>query len=203
MEYCSALSRLFFFAKDCLPNGQEQACSWITLLAGCLFVCQHAGIGLIHRKMVVECHLVITHPRWNFFSKLEKRNIWSRHSFAWLTLGLVFPNMNLAISPAWYFFQLSLVWALADIYLAIGARWGIVEKLGWSERVSLVLCLSSCTMCTGKLPPDSGNTTYFWLQFPTKRVSQMNQNSYLYTTFSNSFCNNSQKWFPLVIFPPL
>ena len=46
-------------AKDCLLTGQEQACSRITRLFVCLFVCRHAQNGLIHRKMVV------TAPHWS------------------------------------------------------------------------------------------------------------------------------------------
>ena len=60
---CPALSSLSEdccenIAKDCLLTGQEQACSKITWLFVCLFVCHHAENGPIHRKMVVDCPLV-------------------------------------------------------------------------------------------------------------------------------------------------
>ena len=41
------------FAKDCLLTGQEQACSWITLLVVHSIVHHHPKNGLIHRKMAV------------------------------------------------------------------------------------------------------------------------------------------------------
>ena len=52
-------------AKECLLSGQEQACTRITRLFGCLFVirlfsCHHAENGPTHRKMAVDCPLVIT-----------------------------------------------------------------------------------------------------------------------------------------------
>ena len=48
-------------AKDCLLTGQEQACTRITWLFGCLFVivCHHAENGWIRRKIAVDCTLMI------------------------------------------------------------------------------------------------------------------------------------------------
>ena len=48
------------FAKDCLLTCQEQACTRITRLFGCSFGCHLAKNGHIHRKMAVDCPLVIT-----------------------------------------------------------------------------------------------------------------------------------------------
>ena len=54
-------------AKDCLLTGQEQAYAWITWF----FVCRHhAENSLIHRKMVVDCPLVIT-SKAKPFSRLD------------------------------------------------------------------------------------------------------------------------------------
>ena len=48
-------------AKDCLLTGQEQACSRITWLFGCLvfIVRYHAENGWIRRKIAVDCALMI------------------------------------------------------------------------------------------------------------------------------------------------
>jgi len=40
-------------AKDYLLTGQEQACTRITRLFGCLFGCHHAEKGLIYRKWLL------------------------------------------------------------------------------------------------------------------------------------------------------
>ena len=45
--------------KNCHLTGQRQACSRITWLFGRLLGCHHAKNGLIHRKMGVDCPLVI------------------------------------------------------------------------------------------------------------------------------------------------
>ena len=47
------------FAKDGLLTGQQQACTRITRLVGWLFVTVPKKAP-IHRKMVVDCPLVIT-----------------------------------------------------------------------------------------------------------------------------------------------
>ena len=44
---------------DCLLTGQEQACTRITWLVVCSLVSHHAENSPIHRKMVVDCPLVI------------------------------------------------------------------------------------------------------------------------------------------------
>ena len=54
-------------AKDCLLTDQEQDCTRITWLFGRSFGCNHAENGLIHRKMVVDCPLVITSKVKPFF----------------------------------------------------------------------------------------------------------------------------------------
>ena len=46
-------------ANDFLLTGQEQACTRITRLFVYSFGCHHAENGSIHRKMVVDCPLVI------------------------------------------------------------------------------------------------------------------------------------------------
>ena len=60
----------FLPAKDCLLSDQEQACTRITWLFGRSFRCNHAENGLIHRKMVVDCPLVIT-SKVKPFSRLD------------------------------------------------------------------------------------------------------------------------------------
>ena len=77
------------FAKDCLLTGQEQACTRITRLS---FACHHAQKGLVHRKMAVHCPKVITFIGDSLFqTRPRMRNIWRSQSFAWLTLGFVYP----------------------------------------------------------------------------------------------------------------
>ena len=49
----------FSFKKKWLFTGQEQACSKFTQLFGWLFICHHAENCLVHRKMVVDCPLLM------------------------------------------------------------------------------------------------------------------------------------------------
>ena len=60
-----------------LPShtGQEQACTRITWLFVRLFVCHHAENGPIHRKMVVDCPLVITSKVKLFFRPDKTRKM--------------------------------------------------------------------------------------------------------------------------------
>ena len=77
---------IIIIAKDCLLNGQEQACSRISRLFVCSFVCHHAENGQIHTIMDVDCPLVITSIGETLFqTRPGKRNTWSTQSF---TLGL-------------------------------------------------------------------------------------------------------------------
>ena len=46
-------------AKDCLLTGQEQACTRITRLFGWFIGCHHAENGRKHRKIAVDCALMI------------------------------------------------------------------------------------------------------------------------------------------------
>ena len=62
-------------AKDCLPTGQEQACTRISRLFVCLFVRYHVENGPIHRKMVVDCPLVITSKVNPFSRPYQTRNV--------------------------------------------------------------------------------------------------------------------------------
>ena len=76
--------------KDCLPTGQEQAWTRITRLFGCSFGCHHAENGPMHRKMVIDCPLVIT-SKVKPFSRPGKtrKEEWLVQTVFCLMLGLV------------------------------------------------------------------------------------------------------------------
>ena len=88
----SFASACLTIAKDCLLTGQEQACTRITWLFVCLFVCHPAENGTIYRKMVVDSPLVIT-SKVKPFSRPDKtrKEEWLVHlvqPIFCLTLGL-------------------------------------------------------------------------------------------------------------------
>ena len=56
----NVILHLVQIAKDCHHTGQAQACKRITWLVGCSFVRDHAKNGRVHRKMAVDCPIVIT-----------------------------------------------------------------------------------------------------------------------------------------------
>ena len=78
--------------KNCHLTGQRQACSRITWLFGRLLGCHHAKNGLIHRKMGVDCPLVILISKVKPFSGPDQeRGIISPasllHSWHWVLLS--------------------------------------------------------------------------------------------------------------------
>ena len=70
---------VLLLAKDCLLTGQEQACTRMNRLFGC----HNADYSSMHRKMVLECHIVIISTGDTLFqTRPGMRKNWSSQSFA-------------------------------------------------------------------------------------------------------------------------
>ena len=124
------------FAKDGLLTGQEQASSRITLLVGCSFVCHHAENRQTHRKMLVQCPIVITSLGETLLqTRPGNRNNWSTHYFAQLTLHWVLVSFSL--SECKNFFRTCRRWTKQ------GGRKESVPAMQWLDLLWLLKLLVS------------------------------------------------------------